>query len=80
MKSCRRQFWMTDQTLDCPSLIGTKCLFIDDKFYDSNSHAALQAGLGCVSVLPIIKFTCSVFFPSAPLWWDTAGLTESSPI
>lgn len=50
---------------------------MDDKFPDSHNDVVLQEDLGCVSVLPNIKFTGSVFFPSAPLWWDTAGLTES---
>lgn len=80
MKCCRRQFWVTGQTLDCPSLIVTKCLNTDDKFLDSDSDAVLQTDLGCVSVLPIIQFTYSAFFLSAPLWWDRAGLTECSLI
>lgn len=80
MKCCRRQFWVTGQTLYCPSLIGTKCLHMDDKFPNSNSDAVLQTHLGCGSIFPITKFTCSIFFPSAPLWWDMAGLTESSLI
>lgn len=71
---------MTGQTLYCPSVTGTKCLHMDDKFPDSNRGAVIQAHLGCRSILPIIKFKCSIFYPSAPLWWDMAGLTESSLI
>lgn len=69
---------MTEQTLGYPPLLVTKCLNTDDKFSDSSGDAVSQIDLGYVSVLPIIQFTCSAFFLSAPHWCDRAGLTECS--